>query len=200
MQTIPGKGFALALMAGAALSLSLPAFAADRHHHRHKPRVGVVVKAGPHRGVVRFKRFHHGPVVRLSIGERERWRHGRWWHGKRHGRVGWWWFTGGIWYWYPTAVYPYPTEISAEAVYDYAPEGRPDDSWYYCDDPEGYYPYVQTCSVDWKPVPIQPQASADGAYGEPPYVGGDDEVSGDGGYDDENMDNEEEEEEEEPVE
>jgi hypothetical protein len=194
MRNIPYKGFFVALLTGAALSLSVPSFAADRDRHRgghqghgHGHRV-VVGKPG-HRHVVRIKRFGHGPIVRLSVGERARWHAGRWWQGRRHGRVGWWWLSGGIWYWYPAAVYPYPTEISTTAVYDYAPEGRSDDSWYFCDDPKGYYPYVQSCNVDWKPVPIQPQAAADdSAYGEPPYMG-DDEGAGD----EEPMDDEEDE-------
>jgi hypothetical protein len=197
MLNLPFKGLAVALLAGAALSLSIPASAADRDHHRARAGHGhghrVVVGHGPRRHVVRFKRFGHGPVLKLSVGERARWRVGRWWHGRRHGRVGWWWLTGGIWYWYPERVGVYPSEISTTAVYDYAPEGRSDDSWYYCNDPQGYYPYVQSCNSDWKPVPIQPQANADdGAYGEPPYAG-DDENSGDdeGSYnDDESGDDE----------
>ncbi len=28
--------------------------------------------------------------------------------------------------------------------------------WYYCDNPRGYYPYVQSCSRGWKPVPATP--------------------------------------------
>src|SRR5690349_8921183 len=43
----------------------------------------------------------HGP-------EFERWHHGRWWHGAHHGRIGWWWVVGDVWYFYPAPVYPYP--------------------------------------------------------------------------------------------
>jgi hypothetical protein len=25
--------------------------------------------------------------------------------------------------------------------------------WYYCQDPVGYYPYVQQCGTAWQPVP-----------------------------------------------
>src|SRR5229473_637251 len=25
--------------------------------------------------------------------------------------------------------------------------------WYYCQNPSGYYPYVQQCSTNWQPVP-----------------------------------------------
>jgi hypothetical protein len=28
--------------------------------------------------------------------------------------------------------------------------------WYYCSNPQGYYPYVKNCSVNWIPVPPKP--------------------------------------------
>jgi hypothetical protein len=36
------------------------------------------------------------------------WRGGHWRHGNHDGRYGWWWVVGGIWYFYPTPIYPYP--------------------------------------------------------------------------------------------
>lgn len=36
------------------------------------------------------------------------WRAGHWRHGNHDGRHGWWWVVGGIWYFYPTPIYPYP--------------------------------------------------------------------------------------------
>jgi hypothetical protein len=38
----------------------------------------------------------------------EHWRAGHWYHGRHGGRVGWWWVAGGVWYFYPAPVYPYP--------------------------------------------------------------------------------------------
>jgi hypothetical protein len=32
----------------------------------------------------------------------------------------------------------------------------PAQNWYYCDDPQGYYPYVMSCSHEWQPVPATP--------------------------------------------
>jgi hypothetical protein len=32
-------------------------------------------------------------------------------------------------------------------------------SYYYCDNPGGYYPYVQNCSQPWRQVPAIPQAA-----------------------------------------
>jgi hypothetical protein len=32
----------------------------------------------------------------------------------------------------------------------------PTQYWYYCDAPKGYYPYVQSCSANWRQVPTTP--------------------------------------------
>ena len=32
-------------------------------------------------------------------------------------------------------------------------------SWYHCDNPQGYYPYVQSCSSGWRQVPATPPGS-----------------------------------------
>jgi hypothetical protein len=46
----------------------------------------------------------------------------------------------------PPAVPPAPT----------TPPGYPHDSWYYCNSPAGYYPYVPNCPNGWTPVAINP--------------------------------------------
>jgi hypothetical protein len=33
---------------------------------------------------------------------------------------------------------------------------QPEQSWYYCDNPKGYYPYVQDCRSGWHQVPARP--------------------------------------------
>jgi hypothetical protein len=195
MRNIPFKGLIVASMAGAALAMTSPGAAASAPSHdagralagsghanvqlaRENRRQHV--RRHIRRHIVRHHRFKVGHVRHLNAVQLRHWHGGKWWHGKRHGRLGWWWLAGGIWYWYPERVGAYPTEISAEAVYDYAPEGQSDDSWYYCSDPEGYYPYVKSCNGDWKRVPIQPQAGGDDSvYGMPP--GGDDENADDDG-------------------
>jgi hypothetical protein len=56
----------------------------------------------------------------------------------------------------PAPVYvppPPPPVVVAPA----APAPRPQ-SWYYCDNPKGYYPYVQNCSGPWREVQAQPPA------------------------------------------
>ena len=31
-----------------------------------------------------------------------------------------------------------------------------DGNWYYCNNPDGYYPYVKQCTAGWQRVPAQP--------------------------------------------
>jgi hypothetical protein len=46
------------------------------------------------------------------------------------------------------------------------PEGpAPEASWYRCDNPAGYYPYVRTCNGQWQAVPVTPD---DAPPGPPP--------------------------------
>lgn len=51
-------------------------------------------------------------------------------------------------YGYPPAVYIQRQEAP--------PQQKPANYWYYCRNPEGYYPYVKQCAEGWIPVPPQP--------------------------------------------
>jgi len=105
----------------------------------------------------------------------EHWRGGRWvqsWHG---GRYGWWWLVGTTWLLYPGPVYPYP-DPEAEPIYviddaaapvvaapppppaqaPVAPPPPPQQVWYYCNNPQGYYPTVPACPSGWQTVPATP--------------------------------------------
>jgi len=127
----------------------------------------------------RFRDFHGRDFRRFSFEERRVWGSGRWLHEIHNGRLGWWWVADGFWYYYPQPIYPYPTYIPAPEVvvnapppyspYDAGPPPPappPPASWYYCDNPQGYYPYVQNCTVQWRPVPSTPPGYAPG--GPPP--------------------------------
>jgi hypothetical protein len=94
--------------------------------------------------------------------------HGGGWHGGGGGWRGGWWGPG---WGYPYYGYPYPY------AYPY-PSGYPADSppvmaesspqtyieqeapaqqyWYYCQNPQGYYPYVRECPGGWQQVAPQP--------------------------------------------
>lgn len=71
-------------------------------------------------------------------------------------------FWGPYWgpYAYPYGYpygYPYaypPVVVAPSTQVSFQPP--PQASWYYCDNPRGYYPYVQQCPGGWKPVAPTP--------------------------------------------
>jgi len=67
--------------------------------------------------------------------------------------------------------------VVREGVYpDYLPppEGAPPPNqyWYYCDSPEGYYPYVESCHHEWQPVPATPSGAPTSQTGDGPRAHG----------------------------
>jgi len=107
-----------------------------------------------------------GEIHRFHERDFDHWQHGQWWHGWHEGRAGWWWIVGGIWYFYPAPVYPYPDPYRPPLVA--APPGG--QFWYYCANPAGYYPYVPACSMPWQAVPATPQPPQPPAYAPPAYA------------------------------
>ena len=70
---------------------------------------------------------------------------------------------------YPYGYYPYAgypaAVVTQEAPTVYMEQGAPaqqsatpaaSGDWYYCRNPEGYYPYVRSCTGGWQRVPAQP--------------------------------------------
>jgi hypothetical protein len=53
----------------------------------------------------------------------------------------------------PAAPPVYIEQSSAQA----APQSLPANYWYYCQDPQGYYPYVRNCNLNWQQVAPAPQ-------------------------------------------
>ncbi len=54
----------------------------------------------------------------------------------------------------PPVVYaPPPVVYSPPPAPVVAPQAQ---TWYYCDNPAGYYPYVSNCSTGWRQVPARP--------------------------------------------
>jgi hypothetical protein len=104
--------------------------------------------------------FRGGAVVAWGPEDIGLWRGGYWHHGVYGSRVGWWWAVGGAYYWYPEAVYPYPS-VASEVVVTQTPTvitppaAAP--SYYYCDNPAGYYPQIQVCNQPFRPVSVVPQ-------------------------------------------
>jgi hypothetical protein len=104
--------------------------------------------------------------------------HGHGGHGGHgHGHVGVGVYFGPGWGWsypyYPySSYYPYPaySAYPASGPVTYIEQGpsmpsagpaeqapRASSSWYYCHQPEGYYPYIKECPGGWQAVPAQPQ-------------------------------------------
>lgn len=84
-------------------------------------------------------------------------------------------FYGGYPYGYPAYPYYPPAVVAVPAApQEYieqgpngpvpapGPEGvQPSQSWWYhCSQPDGYYPYVQSCPGGWQRVPAQPPANS----------------------------------------
>ena len=92
--------------------------------------------------------------------------HGGGWHGGGGGWHGGW----GPGWWYPYYGYPYPYAYPYQYGYPaYSPpvvegssqtyiqqEAPPQQFWYYCQNPQGYYPYVRECPAGWQQVAPQP--------------------------------------------
>ena len=91
------------------------------------------------------------------------WRGGRWIHEIHDDRWGWWWVAGGMWYFYPQPVYPYPDPYIPPVVVvqpNVAPAPQAAGQfWYYCQANNGYYPYVASCPTGWSTVPAIPPAA-----------------------------------------
>jgi len=103
--------------------------------------------------------WHDRDILRFHEHDLDHWRGGRWFHGPHGGRDGWWWIVGGVWYFYPAPVYPYPDPYLPPVVVAPAPvpAGPPMRYYYYCPSPPGYYPYVAGCRVPWRAVaPLPP--------------------------------------------
>ena len=102
-------------------------------------------------------KFQGHDFAHFSKSEMDNWHHGEWRHTRHHGHYGWWWWVNGFWFFYPEPIYPFPTYIGSDYWYDYYDEyGAPSYYWYYCEDPPGYYPYVQECNGPWEAVPPTP--------------------------------------------
>ncbi len=104
--------------------------------------------------------------------EREMWHGGAWHHATFHGRYGYWWAVGGVWYFFDQPVYPYPMVVPAVA-FEVAPsfpvvaqqptlviQPQTQQFLYWCDSPRGYSPEVESCPPGWRKVPVQKTPTA----------------------------------------
>lgn len=130
----PAKWIALAAVAIVLVGL-IPESAWANHRHWSRPRVGVYIG---------------GPL---------------WW-GYPYAYPHPFWYSPPPVYYYPPAppAPPAPTvyvERQDTAAAAPAPQASAAANfWYYCRDPEGYYPYVKECKSPWEPVAPQPPAKS----------------------------------------
>jgi hypothetical protein len=68
---------------------------------------------------------------------------GHWNYGWHNGRYGYWWGNG---------LGTYEGSYPDYSYYDYS-QPYASQTWYYCSDPAGYYPYVTQCNTGWQTVP-----------------------------------------------
>lgn len=72
---------------------------------------------------------------------------------------GWW---GPYYPYYSYPYYPYAAPVIPQQQEEYiqpAPQLNEQNYWYFCQNPEGYYPYVKKCPKGWmKVVPPSPPA------------------------------------------
>lgn len=68
------------------------------------------------------------------------------------------WYPYRPWYpyyyrpWYPYYYAPPPLIVQDQPRVYVQPKPQPADYWYYCQDPQGYYPYVKKCPDGWMRV------------------------------------------------
>jgi hypothetical protein len=113
-----------------------------------------------------------GDIRHFEGHDARHWQAGRWHHASYGGRLGWWWVVGGLWYFYPQPVYPFPDPfrpavvvVQQPAQVAVVPSAPPVANpaapavWYYCEASAAYYPYVPACPAGWKTVPATPQGA-----------------------------------------
>jgi hypothetical protein len=68
----------------------------------------------------------------------------------------WWpWFWGGALF--APRYAPPPVEIQEQPLIEIEPDEEQPYYWYYCQNPQGYYPYVKSCPSEW--IEIDPDAT-----------------------------------------
>ena len=123
--------------------------AAEQFEHRPGAAPRAPMMQAP-RAYGRVPAPYRGDIHRFVDLDARVWRGGRWHHDHHRGRYGWWWVVGGLWYFYPQPVYPYPDPFApGDVIYE---SGGAGDYWYYCESAGQYYPYVTECPEGWQAV------------------------------------------------
>jgi hypothetical protein len=139
---------------GAVLLVAVTALSADAGGGYHG--------GGYHGGGYHGGAYHAGGYYKGGY-------HGGYYGGTRVFIGGWWgpgWWGPGWWgapypyaYPYPYPYYSTPPAVIQQAPQEYIQQGSapPQQSyWYYCPNPQGYYPYIKECPSGWLQVVPQP--------------------------------------------
>ena len=92
----------------------------------------------------------HGDIYHFREYDLDGWHHGHWFNGWHDGKVGWWWIVWGNWYFYSSPIYPYPDPYRPPVVI--IAQNQPMPQYWYCSNPNGYYPYIAQCFSGWQPI------------------------------------------------
>jgi len=136
----------------AVLLLAAAGLGAGSAWAQHEPRGGHI--EAPHEAP-----GFRGDIAHFHEHDWTVWHQGRWYHGDHGGRLGWWWVAGGVWFFYPYPVYPWPDPyVPPDLPVPAVPPPPTPTNWYYCESAKGYYPYVATCPEGWRAVMPTPDA------------------------------------------
>jgi hypothetical protein len=123
----------------------------------------VVLLASPMFSYAGRKHAYVGADIRVGHhgwrGPHRSWRHHGWrgphrpWRHHVHRPRFYWGGTVVLNPWYPYGYYPTPpVVIQQESPVYVQPEQEQPYYWYYCQDPQGYYPYIKNCPDGWMKV------------------------------------------------
>jgi hypothetical protein len=104
---------------------------------------GFSANAFANHGHFHHGHFHHGAHVGVVIGA-PLW----WWSGPGYYTP----YYGDPYYPPVAAVPSQPPVYIEQSQADSSSSPSPSDYWYYCNKPDGYYPYVKQCPGGWQKV------------------------------------------------
>jgi hypothetical protein len=70
--------------------------------------------------------------------------------------VGWGWYAPSPYFYYPAPVMVAPSSPPTYIESVPAQQTPASNDWFYCDNPDGYYPHIKECPGGWRTVPAQP--------------------------------------------
>jgi hypothetical protein len=111
----------------------------------------ALLLASPMSSYAGRKHVHAGADIRVN--HHGKWGHHRSWRHHVHGARFYWRGRLVMGPWYPYGYYSPPPVVIQQQPPVYLPREQEEPHyWYYCQDPQGYYPYVKSCPGGWMKV------------------------------------------------